>query len=167
MKIRRALPTAVLAFASAAVLLSGCQDSTRVTGSITLANDLSAPDTARHTLYVAAFKSSDFNGSVWNTAATPVFVEFGGVTNDDFNPDVTWALGGAGAAEEVGVVAWWKINDSEQLAYEPPAPGDLFGVYPQNPIFRGQDGSGSGSRADNVDFALDGVWGQATIHPPF
>ena len=159
--------TAVLAFASAAdFFLAGCQDSTRITGSITLKPGLEAPDSNRHTLYVAAFKSADFTNGVLSSSAVPVFVEFGGISNDDFNPDVTYALGGAGQAEEVGVIAWWKVNDPEHLDYQPPSDGDRYGAYAQNPIFRGQDGTKGGARSDGVDILLDRKFGAPVIAPP-
>ena len=138
-----------------------CDKGTRIEGKITLEDGLEAPDAERHTLYVAAFLDADVTGAVFDTGAAPAFVEFGGIANDDFDPSVTFALGGAGAAEEMHVFVWWKIGDAEHPDYELPEQGDRFGVYADNPVFEGASGDESDSEKA-VDVELDRVFGVDT-----
>lgn len=143
-----------LACAGAFFLFAGCDPGTRIEGRITLADGLEAPDDDRHTLYVAAFQSSDVVNGVLDTSAGPIFMEFGGISNDDFDPEVEYALGGAGAAEEMHVFVWWKIGSAEQSDYRIPAEGDRFGVAEDNPIFQGANGD-DGDTQRGIDVELD------------
>lgn len=138
-----------------------CDKATRIEGKITLEDGLEAGDDERHTLYVAAFRSGDVTGAVFDTGAAPAFVEFGGIENADFDPSVEFALGGAGAAEEMHVYVWWKVGDAEHPDYELPETGDPFGAYAENPIFPGAAGEKSDSER-NVDLELDRVYGVDT-----
>ena len=151
----------ILATAGAIFLSAGCDPGTRIEGSITIADGLEAPDDERHTLYIAAFRASDVVNGVLDTSAGPVFMEFGGITNDDFDPEVEYALGGAGAAEEVHVYVWWKIGRPEQSDYEIPSPGDRFGVAEDNPIFQGANGD-DGDTQRGVDIELDRTFTTST-----
>lgn len=149
------------ALAIASALSSGCDPATRIEGTIRLEEGLEAPDEERHTLYVAAFRSEDVTGLVFDTSAAPAFVEFGGIDNASFDPTVEFALGGAGAAEEMHVFSWWKIGDAEHPDYELPESGDRYGAYADNPIFPGADGK-DGESERNVDVLLDRTFGVGT-----
>ena len=138
-----------------------CDPGTRLKGEIALEDGLEAADEERHTLYVAAFHSADVTGAVFDTSAAPAFMEFGGIENDDFDPDVGYELGGAGAAEELHVFVWWKIGDAELPDYELPEEGDRFGVFAGNPVFQGVSGNDSGSQ-HKVDLVLDRTYGVDT-----
>lgn len=159
MRLRVIGTMGALAFASA--LSIGCDPGTRIEGEIHLEDGLEAPDEERHTLYVAAFRSEDVTGLVFDTSAAPTFVEFGGIDNASFDPTVEFALGGAGAAEELHVFSWWKIGDAEHPDYELPETGDRFGVYEDNPIFPGADGK-DGESERNVEVLLDRTFGVGT-----
>jgi hypothetical protein len=135
-----------------------CDPGTRVAGSIALEDGLEVGDDERHTLYVAAFHAGDVTGAVFDTGAAPAFVEFGGIENADFDPDVGYELGGAGAAEEMHVFAWWKIGDAEHPDYELPEEGDRFGMFAENPVFEGASGNDSASQ-HHVDIVLDRTYG--------
>jgi len=140
-----------------AAFLFACVNGTRIEGKIGLAEGLRAPDNAGHTLYVAAFATT--NGTVLlDTAANPVLVEFGSVTNADFSPTVFYELGGAGGARAANVFAWWKVNDEEQLDYEPPSTGDLYGVASVDPVFSGEDGNQGGGHLTGINLTLDSVF---------
>ncbi len=142
----------------ALLLAAGCDPETRIEGRITVAEGQEAPDGARHTLYIAAYPTEFVVDGMPNcTAGTPVFVEFSGVENDDFDPDVGYALGGAGEAVEAHVFAWWKVGDAEQADFRCPKDGDRFGAFALNPIFPGADGGGESER--DVDVRLDRTLG--------
>ena len=145
---------AVLALAGSAFLFA-CQNSTRIEGAITVVDGFQSPNDQRHTLYVAAYPSGSIVNGTLDSAAQPVLVEFGGIANGDFDPSVTYALGGAGDAREVDVVAWWKVTSPERPDYAPPEEGDRYGVYAMNPIFRGENGSKGGAQARGVDIVID------------
>ncbi len=113
---------------------------------------IDAPDPERHTLFIAAFGSGAVMSGVLNTGATPVWVEFSGIENSDFDPDVTYRLGGAGEAEEVRIVAWWKVTQGEKTDYQPLEPGDVWGFFP-GVVFQGV--SGGGGNARDVDIVLN------------
>jgi hypothetical protein len=152
----RSIRNAALLLMGAAFLFA-CVDSTRIEGKVSLAAGFAAPDNLPHTLYVAAFSTT--NGTVFlNTAANPVLVEFGSVSNADFSPTVFYELGGAGGEQAVNVFVWWKVNDEEQLDYEPPATGDLFGKASVNPVFPGDDGNQGGGDIKGIDVILDAVF---------
>ena len=138
-----------------------CDPGTRLKGTIALEDGLEAADDERHTLYVAAFRSEDVTGAVFDTGAAPAFVEFGGIENDAFDPEVEYELGGAGGAEEMHVFVWWKIGDAEHPDYELPEEGDRYGVFAQNPAFDGASGKDSDSQ-HNVDLVLDRTFGVDT-----
>lgn len=146
---------ALLLGGAAFLFAAGCQTSSRINGAITIVDGFQAPDSDRHTLYVAAFPSGSVVGGTLDTAAIPVFVEFGGISNGDFDPRVTYALGGGGDAQEVDVLVWWKVNRPELPDYVGPEEGDRFGVYAMNPIFRGEDGTKGGAQAHGVDLVID------------
>lgn len=143
------------------LLFAGCDPGTRIEGSIRLDEGLEAPDGERHTLYVAAFRSSDVVNGVLDTSAGPVLMEFGGIENDDFDPEVEYALGGAGAAEEVHVFVWWKIDRPEQSDYRAPVAGDRFGIAEDNPVFQGVSGDEGGTKRD-IDVVLDRTFSSGT-----
>ena len=145
---------AVLALAGSAFLFA-CQTSSRIEGAITDVNGFQSPDDQLHSLFVAAYPSGSVVNGVLSSSAEPVFVEFGGISNSDFDPKVTYALGGAGDAREVDVVCWWKVFSPERPDYAPPQEGDRYGVYAMNPIFQGEDGSKGGAQAHGVDLVID------------
>lgn len=153
---RRKFRRALLFSLAAAIAVAACDPGTRIEGDVTLGSGLSAPDDERHTLYIAAFTSAALVNGVLNTAASPVWFEFAGVANEDFDPDVYYALGGAGAAQELFVFAWWKVDRPQLSDYEPVAPGDLFGRHP-DVVFPGEDGS-DGAASKDVDIVLDRVF---------
>lgn len=139
-----------------------CDPGTRLKGTIAVEDGLEAPDAERHTLYVAAFRTVDLpRAFVEDTSSAPAFVEFGGIANDDFDPEVGYELGGAGAPEELHVFAWWKISDAEHPDYELPEEGDRFGFFGENPVFEGASGNDSDSQR-NVDLTLDRIYGVDT-----
>ena len=138
-----------------------CDPGTRLKGKIALEDGLDAANDERHTLYVAAFRSSDVTGAVFDTAAAPAFIEFGGIANADFDPDVGFELGGAGGAEEMHVFVWWKIAEAELPDYELPEEGDRFGVFAENPVFPGATGKDSDAQ-HHVDLVLDRIYGVDT-----
>ena len=146
---------------AAGVLVSACDPGTRIEGTITLEPGLEAPDDERHTLYVAAFRSEDVTAGVFDTSAAPVFVEFGGIENADFDPEVDFALGGAGAAEPMHLFVWWKIDDPELPDYEPPEIGDRCGVYAENPVFEDAEGD-AGDTVRGVELVIDRTLGVGT-----
>lgn len=142
------------ATALAVAVSFACDPGTRIRGEVTLGDGMAAPDSARHTLYIAAFGSGAVMNGILNTGATPVWIEFGGIANGDFDPSVSYALGGAGGSEELSVYAWWKVARAEQPDYVPVEPGDRFGRFEGNPIFEGRTGGGTGGSAVDVDIVL-------------
>lgn len=167
--MRCRITTRASAFAGALALftapLAACDPGTRIEGRITLEAALEAPDQARHTLYVGAFPGTEISGGVLSTSAVPAFIEFSGIENDDFDPSVEYALGGAGNAEPLHVVAWWKVNDGELPDYELPETGDRYGIHPENPVFEDETGR-DGAVVRNVDVLLGRTFGIDTAFAP-
>jgi hypothetical protein len=156
----KSLRRGLLLGVAAVSLLLACDPGTRIEGSITLGAGKQAPDSSLHTLYVAAFPSAAITTAggvvaLHCSAATANWVEFGDVSNADFNPEVTYALGGAGGAKESWVFAWWKVTVGLNPDFACPGPSDLFGAYSNNPVFFGQSGTGSGGQARQVDLVLN------------
>ena len=159
------LATRASAFAGALLLFAACDPGTRIEGAITIVEGLEAPDDDRHTMYVGAFREEDVTGGVLGTAAVPVFIEFSGIENEDFNPEVEFALGGAGNAEPLWLVTWWKIGNAVLPDYERPDPGDRYGVYAANPVFEDESGN-SGGTVRSVDIVIDTTLVESTAFAP-